>query len=116
MNKLLFVTCVLLFVFCGYGQQPGPLPSQVAPKAVPRGAIVTPSIEPKSPRSPVGDKPLSPDQPNLTIQAIIIVKTRAEIKEAGVPATKGVEIKDIPILNHPDFIQMVQSRFLGKTL
>jgi len=116
MNKLLFVTCVLLFVFCGYGQQPGPLPSQVAPKAVPQGPIVTPTMEPKSPRSPVGDKPLSPDQPNLTIQAIIIVKTRAEIKEAGVPPTKGVEIKDIPILNHPDFIQMVQSRFLGKTL
>src|ERR1051326_59609 len=117
MHKVLFVTCLLLAVLSGHGQVFTPLPFEVAPKGVPAGP--TPPIvvqQPKSPRSPAGDKPINPDQPNLAIQAIIIVKTRAEIQEAGVPNAKGLQIKDVPILSHPDFARMIESRFLGKLI
>src|SRR5690349_6474303 len=115
MNKLLFVTCLLIFGLRGYAQESGPLPSQVAPKAV--APSLAPTIsQPKSPRSPNGDKPINPDQPNLAIQAIVIVKSRGEIQEAGIPNVKGLEVKGIPILEHPDFRQMMESRFLGKII
>jgi hemolysin activation/secretion protein len=114
-NKVLFVTCLLFSVLSGHGQVT-PLPTDVAPKGAPPGPTAPVVVLPKSPRSPSGDKPINPDQPNLAIQAIVIVKTRAEIQEAGLPDAKGLVIKDIPILDQPDFRQMVQARFLGKII
>jgi hemolysin activation/secretion protein len=117
MNKVLFVTCLLFSVLSGHGQVFNPLPPEVAPKGAPPGP--TPPVivqQPKSPRSPSGDKPINPDQPNLTIQAIVIVKSRAEIQEAGIQDVKGLQIRDIPILQQPDFTRMVENRFLGKTI
>jgi hemolysin activation/secretion protein len=117
MSKVLFVTCLLFSVLSGHGQVFSPLPPEVAPKGAPPGPTAPVLVaQPKSPRSPSGDKPINPDQPNLTIQAIVIVKTRAEILEGGIPNAKGLQVKDIPILQHPDFAQMVESRFLGKTI
>jgi hemolysin activation/secretion protein len=116
MNKVLFVTCLLFSVLSGHGQVFNPLPPDVAPKGAPPGPTAPVLVERKSPRSPSGDKPINPDQTNLTIQAIILVKSRAEIQEAGVPDAKGLQIKDIPILEQPDFRQMVESRFLGKII
>src|SRR5882757_8026615 len=116
MNKFLFVSCLLLSVLGGRGQVFSPLPPEVAPKGSPPGPATPMVVQPKSPRSPSGDKPINPDQPNLAIQAIVIVKTRAEIQEAGIPDAKGLVIKDIPILDQPDFRQMVQARFLGKII
>jgi hemolysin activation/secretion protein len=91
-------------------------PSEVTPKA-PVKTEGTPAIPelPKSPRSPAGDKPINPDLPNLTIKAVIIVKTSAEIKDAGVPDTNGVIVRDIPFLSGPDF-QKAVAPFLGRTL
>jgi hemolysin activation/secretion protein len=117
MNKVLFVTGLLLAVLSGNGQVFSPLPPEVAPKGAPPGP--TPPIvveQPKSARSPAGDKPINPDQPNLTIQGIVVVKTRAEIQEAGIPNAKGLQIKDIPVLEHPDFARIIESRFLGKII
>jgi hemolysin activation/secretion protein len=88
----------------------------VAPKGAPPGPATPLVLQPKSARSPAGEKPINPDAPNLAIRAIIIVKTRAEIQEAGVPEAKGLQVKDIPILEQPDFRQMVESRFLGKII
>jgi len=103
-NKVLFVTCLLFSVLSGHGQVFNPLPPEVAPKGAPPGPTAPFVVaQPKSPRSPSGDKPINPDQPNLTIQAIVIVKSRADIQEGGIPNAKGLEIKDIPILQHPDF-------------
>jgi len=117
MSKVLFVTCLLFSVLSGHGQVFSPLPPEVAPKGAPPGPTAPVIVaQPKSPRSPSGDKPINPDQPNLTIQAIVIVKTRAEILEGGIPNAKGLQVKDIPILQHPDFAQMVESRFIGKTI
>jgi len=117
MNKVLFVTGLLFSVLSGHGQVFNPLPPEVAPKGAPPGPTAPVIVaQPKSPRSPGGDKPINPDQPNLTIQAIVIVKTRAEIQEGGIPNAKGLVVKDIPILQHPDFAQMVESRFLGRTI
>jgi hemolysin activation/secretion protein len=116
MNKLLFVSCLLLSVLSGHGQVFSPLPPEVAPKGAPAGPTPPLIVKSKSPRSPSGDKPINPDQPNLTIQAVVIVKNRAEIQEAGVPNAKGVQIKDIPILEQPDFRQMVEYHFLGKII
>ena len=117
MNKVLFVTCLLFSVLSGHGQVFNPLPPEVAPKGAPPGPTAPVIVaQPKSPRSPGGDKPINPDQPNLTIQAIVVVKTRAEIQEGGIPNAKGLVVKDILILQHPDFAQMVESRFLGRTI
>lgn len=117
MNKVLFVTCLLFSVLSGHGQVFNPLPPEVAPKGAPPGPTAPVIVaQPKSPRSPGGDKPINPDQPNLTIQAIVVVKTRAEVQEGGIPNAKGLVVKDVPILQHPDFAQMVESRFLGRTI
>jgi hemolysin activation/secretion protein len=117
MNKVLFVTCLLFSVLGGHGQVFNPLPPEVAPKGAPPGPTAPVIVaQPKSPRSPGGDKPINPDQPNLTIQAIVVVKTRAEVQEGGIPNANGLVVKDIPILQHPDFAQMVESRFLGRTI
>jgi len=116
MHKYLFVSGLLLSVLCGRGQVFSPLPPEVAPKGSPPGPASPLVVQPKSPRSPSGDKPINPDQPNLSIQAIIIVKSRAEIQEAGVAGAKGLQVKDIPVLEQPDFRQMVESRFLGKII
>jgi Hemolysin activation/secretion protein len=116
MNKLLFVACLLISAHYGYGQAFSPLPPEVAPKGAPVGPTAPVAVQPSSPRSPTGNKPLNPDQPNLTIQGIVIVKTRGEIQDAGAPATKGLLVKDIPILSQPEFTQMIETRFLGKVL
>ena len=83
-------------------------PSEVTPKAPvkPEGTPAIPEL-PKSPRSAAGDKPINPDLPNLTIKAVILVKTSAEIKDAGVPDTNGVIVRDIPFLGGPDFQKVV---------
>ena len=94
-------------------------PPEVTPKAPPPVGTPAPvfSQEPKSPRTPEGDKPLSPDNPNLAIKAVILVKTRAEIQEAGVPAANGLIIHDIPFLQQqPDFRAMVEKKFIGRQL
>ena len=116
MNKVLFVSCVLLSVLNGHGQVFSPLPPEVAPKGAPPGPASPLILQPKSPRPPGGDKPINPDQPNLTIQGIVIVKNRAEIQEGGVSAAKGVQVKDVPILEQPDFAQMISDRFIGRII
>jgi hemolysin activation/secretion protein len=118
MKKLsLLIAGLMLSGLCAAAQGVDQLaPSDVTPKAPvkPEGAPAIPEL-PKSPRSPAGDKPINPDQPNLTIKAVIIVKTSAEIQDAGVPATNGVIVHDIPFLSGPDF-QKVVAPFLGRTL
>jgi hemolysin activation/secretion protein len=117
MNKLLFVACLLFSVLSGHGQVANPLPPEVAPKGAPPGPTAPVIIqEPRSLRPPNSDKPVNPDQPNLTVQGIVIVKTRGEIQEAGIQNVKGLQIKDIPILQQPDFARMVESRFFGKII
>lgn len=116
MHKVLFVTCLLLAGFSGHGQVSSPLPPEVAPKGAPVGPTAPIKVQVSSDRSPSGNRPLNPDQPNLTIQGIVIVKTRGEIQDTTALTTKGLQIKEIPVLDHPDFRQMVESRFLGKAL
>lgn len=85
MTQLFLVTgCLALSILCGPAQGVSQMtPSSVTPKPVEpetppaKGAI---SIhQPRSPRSPEGDKPINPEQPNLKITAVILVKSRAEI-------------------------------------
>jgi len=119
MNKLpLVVLALVASGLSGWAQATSPqAPPEVTPKMPPpQGTPAVISQEPKSPRTPEGDKPLSPDNPNLTIKAVILVKTRAEIQEAGVPAATGLIIKDIPFLEHADFRNMVEKNFLGRQL
>ncbi len=108
---------LLVAGFCAPVQAADPLtPSEVTPKtpAKTESAPAIPEL-PKSPRSAAGDKPMNPDLPNLTIKAVIIVKTSAEIKDAGVPDTNGVIVRDIPFLSGRDF-QKVVTPFLGRPL
>jgi hemolysin activation/secretion protein len=86
---------------------PKPLPKQPPPTAVPQ--------RPKSPRTPEGDKPMSPDQPDLKIKAIVIVKSQNEIHPEGVPGAAGLMVHDIPFLAGPDFRQTVEP-FIGRLL
>ena len=121
MKKLLLgMSCLGLSMCCAMAQGVNSMaPSSVTPKpvepesAAPQNTIST--EQPKSPRSPEGNKPINPDEPNLKIAAIILVKTRAEIKEAGVPATNGIIIHDIPFLETPGFKQAINP-FVGKLL
>jgi len=121
MKKLFWgISCLALSMCCGVAQGVNQMaPSSVTPKpvepetAAPQSALGAEA--PRSPRSPEGNAPINPDQPNLKITAIILVKTRAEIQEAGVPATNGVIIQDIPFLENPDFRQAIQP-FIGKLL
>jgi hemolysin activation/secretion protein len=121
MKKLfLAASCLALSILCGLAQGVSPMaPSSVTPKPVePENPPATSPIsvqQPKSPRSPEGDKPINPEQPNLKITAIILVKSRAEIQDAGVPATNGVVVHDIPFLETPDFHQTLDP-FIGKLL
>ena len=121
MKKLFWGTsCLVLSLCCGFAQGVTPLaPSSVTPKPVQPEAAAPKSTSateaPRSPRSPEGNAPINPDQPNLKITAIVLVKTRAEIQEGGVPATNGVIIHDIPFLETPDF-QKAINPFIGKLL
>src|SRR5712671_3766807 len=103
---------------CALGQGVNPLaPSSVTPKPVERPAGATGTIKRQSsPRTADGDKPLNPAKPTLTINGVILVKTPAEIQEAGVSGVTGLVIRDIPFLDQPGFKQMVQKQFLGKRL
>jgi hemolysin activation/secretion protein len=118
MKKLsLLMAGLLVSGLCAQAQGVNQMaPSEVTPKAPvkPEGTPSVPEL-PKSPRSPAGDKPFNPDLPNLTIKAVIIVKTSAEIKDAGVPDTNGVIVRDIPFLSGPDF-QKAVAPFLGRAL
>lgn len=119
MKKLsLVVAGLVASAACAFSQSTDQLaPSDITPKtppAKPAGAPALPEAA-KSPRSPAGDKPINPDLPNLAIKAVIIVKTSAEIQDAGVPDTNGVIVRDIPFLAGPDFQKVVQP-FLGRPL
>lgn len=120
MKKLMLITVGLaVSMACALAQTSGGVlsPSSLNPKVVePQQRPAEGPQQPRSPRpNPEGNKPINPDEPNLTIKAIILVKSRAEIKEAGVPATTGVQVKDIPFLDHPDFKQALEP-FLGELL
>src|SRR5579871_6161076 len=80
-------------------------PSVEKPKTPPKPASQSglPVEAPRSPRSAQGDKPYDPSQPNLAINAVIIVKSNEEIVPAGVPATNGLIVRDIPFLGGRDF-------------
>jgi hemolysin activation/secretion protein len=119
MKKLtLVVMSLTAAVICGLAQEvPSQTPPEVTPKEPPKEEakpVPTPAM-PESPRSPEGDKPMNPDMPNLTIKAIVIVKTRAEIHEEGIPSAMGLVVKDIPFLSGPDF-QELMAPFVGKLL
>ncbi len=121
MKKLLgAMSCLALSMCCGFAQGVDQMaPSSVTPKpvepeaAAPRSTLNT--EPPRSPRSPEGNTPINPEEPNLKIAAIILVKARAEIQEAGLPATNGLIIHDIPFLETPDFQQAIHP-FIGKLL
>ena len=120
MKKLMLIAVGLAAsMACALAQETGGAlsPSSLNPKVVePQRAPAISTQLPRSPRpNPEGDKPINPDEPNLTIKGIIVVKSRADIKEGGVPATTGVHVQDIPFLEHPDFEQALQP-FLGKLL
>jgi hemolysin activation/secretion protein len=109
---------VLASRLCGLGQGLQPLaPAAVTPKEVERPAAA-PSVttRPGSPRTAEGDKPLNPAKPTLAINGVIIVKTSAEIQEAGVSGVTGLVVREIPFLDRPEFRQMVQKQFLGRQL
>src|SRR6185295_9385972 len=115
MNKpCLVVLSLAASVLCAFSEAPPDqaTPSELTPKRLPpaHGNV---QIEPKSPRQPAGDKPLNPDQPNLTIKGIIVVTNKSEIQEGGVPAISEVVVKAAD-LDRPDFKAMVAGRFLGK--
>jgi hemolysin activation/secretion protein len=128
MNRLTLLVCILAASLGRtFGQGVEPLaPSAVTPKPVEEPTISYEPYDPhakaapppklKSPRSPEGDKPLNPDKPDLAIQAVIIVKTRAEVQEAGVPSASGLVLRDVPFLDKPDFKQMVKTQYLGQPL
>jgi hemolysin activation/secretion protein len=102
---------------CALGQAPDPFaPSSVTPKEVERSPGGGIAIQrPKSPRTPAGDKPISADKPDLAITGILIVKTRAEVQAAGSEQVTGIVVKDIPILERPDFKWSMQP-YLGRLL
>lgn len=114
--SLAFLT-FLLAASCAFAQRGFErYPSSVTPKTVPETAPPPTLPElPQSPRSPEGDKPLNPDQTNLAIKAIIIVKSSGEIQPNGVPDTNGVIVRDIPFLSGPDFSNTI-ALFLGRKL
>src|ERR1051325_434030 len=98
--KLLFVVIGLMAaVQIGFAQGVESMqPSSVTPKPVEQ-QTVTPAPNPHKPRSPRpedGNQPLNPAQPDLKINAIIIVKSREEVKEGGIPNTTGVQVMDVP--------------------
>ncbi len=121
MKKLFLAgSCLALSLICGPAQGVNSLaPSSVTPKAVERETPpATPTVQveqPKSPRSPTGDQPLNPDKPDLKITAVILVKSRTDIQEAGVPMTNGVIVRDIPFLETPEFQRAIQP-FIGRRM
>jgi len=91
-------------------------PSSVTPKQPePVAAPPAPGQPLKSPRpNPAGDKPIIADKPDLRITGIVIVKTRAEVQDSTLEVT-GLQVRDIPFVNKPDFARVVQP-FFGKLL
>jgi hemolysin activation/secretion protein len=103
---------------CGLAQGVDSLaPSSVTPKPVEsKPAPPAAAAEPlRSPRNPEGDRPINPDQPDLKIKALILVPSRAQIQEEGVPSAEDVEVRDIPFLDRQDFRDTVRP-FLGELL
>ncbi len=102
----------------GLAQAPDTLaPSSVSPKQVEQQPIQAPVVEgPRSPRpNPAGGQPIIADKPTLAITGIVIVKSRAEVLEQGIPPAAGLQIRDIPYLSGPEFKQQIEP-FLGKPL
>lgn len=94
-------------------------PSSVTPKSIERRSSATPTITtagPKSPRSPDGDKPLMPEKPTLAIRAIVIVKSKDDVKPEGLTVPDGLVVRGIPFLDKPEFSEQIQVRFSGKLL
>jgi hemolysin activation/secretion protein len=118
MNKTgIVVLSVIMSIGHAFADAEDPLtPPEVTPKQVaPRSGKII--IERRKERPPSGDKPLNPDQPNLTIQGIILVKDRSEVQEGGAAAVSGLEVKDVIYpLDNPDFKAMIETRFIGKPL
>ena len=104
---------------CGWAQGvDARAPSAVTPKSVERPST-TPTIStagPRSPRPAEGDKPIMPDKPTLAIHAIVIVKSKEEVKLDGITVPDGLYVRDIPFLSGEDFSQQIQLRFSGKLL
>jgi hemolysin activation/secretion protein len=117
MKKLSLVAIAAAeYICCAQAQEVKTLaPSSETPKTV--EPLPPPaSAQPKSPRpNPDGDKPINPDQPNLAIQGIVIVKTRAEIQEAGVSNAAPIVVRDIPFLDGADFRAVIHP-FIGRLL
>jgi len=103
--------------FASFAQVDRMTPSAVVPKEppqkVPRDGITAPQ---RTSREPSGDKPYVPDQPNLKINGIVIVKSDKDVVLDGRPDVTGIVIKDIPFLDHPDFRAMLTARHLGRPL
>src|SRR5437588_12694842 len=121
MNRRAMVLCSLLASSVGAWAQAvdNLAPSAVTPKPPPPAAapvIHGRTAQPKSPRSPEGDKPLNPDKPNLKIRGVLLVRTRAEVLEGGETNFTGLVVRDIPFLNQRDFFHIVQKNFIGRPL
>jgi hemolysin activation/secretion protein len=84
-----------------------------APQKVPRDGVTVPQ---RTLREPSGDKPYVPDQPNLKMNGIVIVKSDKDVVLDGLPDVTGIVIKGIPFLDHPDFRKMLTTRHLGRPL
>jgi hemolysin activation/secretion protein len=119
MMKQLFVVVIGLLISVQIGSAQGvdqTAPSSITPKPVPSGFPPAPQPgRPRSPRPEEGNQPLNPGLPDLKISAIIIVKSRDEVHEAGVTGTSGVQVKDVPFLTGPDFQQQMH-RYIGQPL
>lgn len=110
-STLVFVS-LLTCGLTGLAQGVDPLaPSSVTPKPYRPDAAATKNAQPRSPRNAEGAKPLVAGK---TIQGVVIVNTRAEVKPDGATAT-GVVVRDIPFLAGADFRRVVE-RYLGKPL
>jgi len=90
-------------------------PSAVVPKEAPqkgpRGRIVAPQ---RTARNESGTNIFVPGQP--TLYCLVIAKTEKEIVPDGITNASGLVIRDIPVLDHPDFRKLVASRYLGHLL
>ncbi len=76
------------------------------------------------PAPPAADKAKRPAEPALpesspedelqvteNLAGLVIVKSKDEIKRAGVDQVQGLEVKDIPLISGPDFAGMISLHF-----
>ncbi|MDB6122850.1 MAG: peptide transporter [Pedosphaera sp.] len=89
---------------------PERLPKTPEKKVKPEKEIKGLNQKPKSPRNPSGDAALIPK-----LNGIIIVKTEGEVKKEGAPASTGLVVKDIPLIQGKDFPAVV-APYLGQPM